>query len=134
MKKVLLLVLVLSFVFIGYAQAGIFEDAVKYVSERPVKAGISYDLNDDKSVGTIGAVLSEKGKVDIDLLVSGDDLDIMNDDDKTVSLGASYNLDLTPKTKLSLGASAGIKRFESFNNGDTGEAKLMVSALIKYKF
>ncbi len=120
----------------GVANAGIFEDAVNYVKERPVKAGVSYEVIDNEILASIGTAIV-KGiypNVDIDLLVSGDDKDLFNDDDKIVSLGASYNLKLTENSKLYLGASLGTKRLESLKNSETGEAKILISGLYSWKF
>ena len=144
MKKVLFVVLVVCLMagvgllmIVGVAQAGIIDDAMKYITERPVKAGISYDLDSKEVLGSVGAVLVENAfikNLDIDLIASGESLDILNNDNKIVSLGGSYNLDLTPKTKLSLDCSLGVDGFENFNDGNRGEAKVLLSALVKYKF
>lgn len=116
--------------------ANIFDDAVAYVKERPVKMGVSYEVIDGEILASIGTAIVKDiyPKVDIDLLVSGDDKDIFNDDDKIVSLGASYNLKPTANSTLSFEISAGTKRFESFKNSETGEAKILVSALYSWKF
>lgn len=133
MKKILLTVLAILMIA-SMAEAGIFDDAVNYIKERPMKAGISYDIDGKDALSTLGTKLSGIGKFDIDLLLSGAGLDLFNDNDVIVSAGASYNLPVTTNTKLSIGGSLGVKRFESFNNGETGELKPIVSILLNHKF
>lgn len=131
--KILALV-VIGLLMVGIAEAGIFEDAVNYIKERPMKVGVSYDLDGKDALSTIGTKLAEVSKFDVDLLVSGTGLDLFNDNDVIVSSGVSYNVPITTNTKLSLGASIGVKRFESFKNGETGEAKILINALCSIKF
>jgi len=138
MKKILLVVALLAVSALTAlpCYAGIFDDAVNYVKERPVKAGVSYEVVDNEILATIGTAIVKDiyPKVDIDLLVSGDDKDLFNDDDKIVSLGASYNLKPTANSTLTFGASLGTKRLENLQNSRTGEAKVLVSALYSWKF
>ena len=136
MKKILTVVLVSLFLFIGIAEASIFDTAVNYVKERPVKAGISYSFDDNSIVATTGTALVKEiyPNVDIDLLVSGADKDVFNNDDKIVSIGASYNLKLTDNSKVYLGVSIGTKRFENFDNSRIGENKILISGLYSWKF
>jgi hypothetical protein len=120
-------------------QASIIDDLLKYVSERPVKAGLSYDIDDNNFVGSIGTVLVENAfkvdRLDIDLIASGEELDILNNNNQILSIGASYNLDLTASSKLSLGASVGVERFENFENEDNlGEAKALLTIAVKKQF
>lgn len=139
MKTLFALIAVIGIIamFSSVAEATIVDEAMKYITERPVKAGVSYDLDSKEVLGSVGATLVENAfikNLDIDLIGSGENLDIMNNNNQVVSLGASYNLDLTPKTKLSLGASLGVDRFENFKDGNRGEAKVLISGMIKYKF
>ena len=136
MKKIIIISTLIVGLLYSIAYANIFDDAVAYVKNRPVKAGISYEVIDNEILASAGTAIV-KGvypNVDIDLLVSGDDKDLFNDDDKIVSLGASYNLKLTENSKLYLGASIGTKRFESFKNSEIGEGKLLISGLYSWKF
>ena len=135
MKKILFMVLAIC-LMASVAQASIFDDAVNYVKERPVKTGISYSFDDNSIVATTGTAIVKEiyPNVDIDLLVSGAGKDIFNNDDKIVSLGASYNLKLTENSKVYLGASLGTKRFESFKNSELGETKILISGLYSWKF
>jgi len=140
MKK---LALVIAFMFLmgGMVYAdeisvgGLWDTALEYITERPVKAGFSYDIDNDKIVGTVGTAVVEDifgvKRLDIDLLLSGDDLDVFNDDNKIISGGASYHIKLTQDSEICLGASAGTKRIENFN--DLGEIKALVSILWKHK-
>ena len=134
MKKILFSTLLLTVLLCNVAYAGSVEDAVNYVKARPVKAGISYDIDSKDALSTIGTKLAEVSKFDVDLLVSGTGLDLFNDNDVIVSSGISYNLPITTNTKPSIGASLGVKRFESFKNGETGEGKILISALYNIKF
>ena len=118
----------------GVAQASIIETAVNYIKERPVKTGISYDLDSKEALSTIGTKLAGVGKLEADLLLSGEGLDLFNDNDVIVSAGLSYNVPITTNTKLSIGGSLGVKRFESFKNGETGEYKPVISLLLNHKF
>lgn len=135
MKKALLLTLAICLIAMP-AFANIFDDAVTYVKERPAKVGVSYSFDDHSIVASVGTALVKDlyPNVDIDLLVSGSDKDIFNNDDKIVSLGASYNVKLGENSKVSLGISAGTKRFESFKNSEIGEGKLLVSGLYSWRF
>ena len=133
--KILIVALGL-FLMAGIAEASIFDNVVDYVKARQAKAGVSYEVLDNEVLATVGTAIVKDiyPNMDIDLLVSGVDKDLFNNDDKIVSIGASYNLKLTENSKVSLGASLGTKRLESFKNSEIGEAKILISALYNIKF
>ena len=137
MKYLLVLFCAISLISLAMpAQASIFDDAVNYVKERPMKTGVSYEVIDNDILASIGTALVKEvyPNIDIDLLVSGVGTDMFNNDDKIVSLGASYNLKLSENSKVYLGASLGTKRFENFDNSRIGEAKILVSGLYSWRF
>jgi hypothetical protein len=134
MKKILCIAVMLLLVA-GVAQASILDKVVDYVKERPMKSGISYEVLDHEILASVGTAIVQDAfitGVDIDLLVSDTDNEVFASDNKIVSLGLSYNLNMTANTKLSIGGGFGTKRIEDLR--DFGESKTLISALLKYKF
>lgn len=127
MNKLIIVIGILLVIGVTYniAEAG----------EVPTKIELCYNLDTNQAEEAIGfgKATGIKG-LEVDLLMTSNVGTTLSNDNKGVLLGTSYNYNLNPKLAVNLGAGLELKRFESFNNGETGEVDKIIYGGLKYLF
>lgn len=107
-------------------------------AEAPVKAAILYNLDSNSAEEAVGSTiipdLFEIENLDYDLLIASETGETLDNDNKTIINGISYNYDISEKWSVGAGVALGLKRFERFSSHRLGEIDKYIYGAVTHNF